>query len=539
MKKIHNIIFISLLLPLLSISQNLDVQIEAIVNDYLATDAPGLAIMISQKENVRYEKAFGLSNTSNGIKTRLDDQFRIGSITKQFTAAAILKLAEEGQLHLENSINKFLPDITNDKEITIHHLLQHTSGLGNQSDIASFDQNSIDLNNYPENMMQDIFSSPLKFSPGSDYAYSNLGYVVLGQIIEQVSDMPYELYLKKSFFEPLGMKNTGFEYIDDHLAPKSSGYTKVNGKYEQAAFIPMKITYAAGGLVSNLRDLEKWNRSIMTGKVLPLNVVQQIQETNYLSEGNKTGYSYGWQIGNIQGLKTVKHDGIVNGFTSMAIYVPEFDVFVTTLSNCDCYRDIEILTSKITALSMGKPFPSHWVELTKKELQKFSGKYRRESSEMIITVHDNQLMYYQNKGQKRKLIPVDSNKLQIEGSLEQLEFSFAEGTNSYSLVSLNDITTWKKTESVIAYHSIVLDENKLEEYVGKYQVPNAFTFQVIRIGDTLYGQIGNDRKKMFCYDADKFCASKTDASLHFLRDQAGKIVKLSLSLDKDITAERI
>ena len=363
MKLNFNFIAMALLFPLLLTGQNKEGQIEAIIKEYLSPNSPGLAIMATQNKEVLYENAFGWSDMETGEKIQPKDLFRVGSITKQFTATAILKLAHEKKLGLEDSINKYFPNSTSGEKITIKHLLQHTSGLGNQSDIPEFGNDNIDLSNYPRDMIQPILNSALRFSPGTDYAYSNLGYVVLGYIIERVSGMSYEGYLKKTFFEPLDMNNTGFEYIDDDKTPKSKGYSMVKGEYEEASPLEMKIAYSAGGLVSNLHDLEKWNRAIMKGDVLPSSFVSQLQEASVLPDGKPTGYSYGWQIGNIQGLKTVKHDGIVNGFTSMAIYIPESDVFIITLSNCDCFRDIELPASKIAALLVNKPFPSQSIEL--------------------------------------------------------------------------------------------------------------------------------------------------------------------------------
>ena len=238
MKMIFNFIAIALLFPLFLVGQNKDNQIEEIIKDYLSPNSPGLAIIVSQNQNILYENAFGLSNISTDEKIQTDHLFRIGSITKQFTAAAILKLAHDKRLHLEDPIDKYLSNVTIDKKISIKQLLQHTSGLGNQSDIPAYRKDSIDLNNYPKNMIQPILNSALKFSPGTNYAYSNLGYIVLGYIIERISGMPYELYLKKMFFEPLHMKNTGFEYFDNYTSPMSKGYSIINGKYEKAT--PLK-----------------------------------------------------------------------------------------------------------------------------------------------------------------------------------------------------------------------------------------------------------------------------------------------------------
>lgn len=534
-----NLITVTLLIPFFLIGQNKDSQVEEVIKNYLSPNGSGLAILVTQNQNVLYEKAFGLSNISTSEKIQPDHLFRIGSITKQFTAVAILKLAHNKKLHLEDPINKYISSVTSSEKITIKQLLTHTSGLGNQSDLPAFDKDSIDLNNYPRGIIESILSSSLKFSPGTNYAYSNLGYIVLGDIIERISGLSYEQYLNKIFFEPLHMKNTGFEYYDDPVMPTSKGYSVINGQYEESDHINMKIAYSAGALVSNLHDLQKWNSAIMSGKVLPLSYKSQLQESGYLPNGQSTGYSLGWQIGNIQGLKSVKHDGIVNGFTSMAIYLPEIDLYVSTLSNCDCFRDIELPASKIAALFAEKPFPSQSDEISINDYEKFQGKYRNGDSEMIIRAHDNILMYYRAGGVKEVLIPTGENKFQIKGSLDQIAFHFKKSENTYSLRSLNDITHWKRIEHYDAYNSIPLSHSEIEEYVGQYQVAGAFVFEVIRDGDKIYGQIGNDRKEIFCYDTDKFCALNLDALLELNRDQQGKVVELNFIQGKKIKAQRI
>ena len=529
---------ITLFSSFLLVGQNKVDQIEEIMSDYLSPNGPGIAILISRDQNLLYENAFGLSDISLGESIRTDHLFRIGSITKQFTAVAILKLAYENKLNLDDPIDRYLSNVTMADTISVKQLLQHTSGLGNQSDMPEFSNESIDLEHYPGNMIQRIVNTDRKFPPGTNYAYSNLGYIILGYIIENVSGMSFEAYLTKMFFNPLDMKHTGFEYVDKHIVPNSKGYSKLGDQYEVAAPIKMKIAYAAGGLVSNLRDLEKWNMAFMTGKILPLRYVSQIQESGILPNGKATGYSLGWQIGNIHGLKTVKHDGIVNGFTSMTIYVPEKSIFITTLSNCDCFSDIENPTSMIAALYLDQAFPSESIELSYKELDKFQGKYINDNSEMIIAAHDSILMYYSLGGEKRMLIPVGVNIFQIEGSLDQIEFHFKELDSTYTFRSLNEISQWKRTKKLNGYSSISLGVEELEEYIGKYQVPNAFLFEVVKDGNKLFGQIGNDRKEIFCYDTDKFCARSTDALLEFYRDGQGKILKLDLNFGRKFTAEK-
>lgn len=514
-------------------------QIQKTVSTYLQSNSPGVAVLVTEGEKVLYKEASGLSNVENSTSLSIDHHFRIGSITKQFTAVAILKLVHEKKLRLDASIKDYLPEASMPEEITIQQLLNHTSGLGNQSDIPSFTEDKIDIQHYPEVMIDPILSSTLKFSPGTGYAYSNLGYIVLGSIIENVSGMSYEEYLKKNLLTPLNMQDTGFEYLDDPQFSMSTGHSLIADKYALADPINMKIPYAAGGLVSNLDDLSTWNNAVMSGDVIPMSYVNQLIESQVLPNGKPTGYSMGWQIGNIQGVKSVKHDGIVNGFTSMGIYLPGNDIFVAVLSNCDCYRDIEIAASKVAAIALGVPYPSKGIVVSEKVLEGYQGKYHHQSGDMNIVLHDDVLMYYHKGGQKATLVPTSENKFLIEGSLDQIEFDGAEAKDGYTLITPSRSTNWNKVEPLSGYNTVSLTNTTLDEYVGKYQVPNKFVFEILRVDGVLYGQIGNDRKELFCYGKDKFSAQDTDALLSFSRDASGQVSQVSVGQGIEFTAAKI
>ncbi len=539
MKATHFIIVLVLNLSFVLCAQHTEDQIKQVVDSYLPSDGPGLAILATQDQHVLYKSAFGLSNISNETTIKGDDLFRIGSVTKQFTAVAILKLAHQQKLDLEDAISKYIPEIPMDHKITIDQLLNHTSGLGNQNDVAAYNNDQLDLSNYPNSVVPSILESQLKFVPGSAYSYSNLGYILLGEIIERVSGMSYESYLRETFFDPLEMRSTGFEYEQDGIDLEVSGYSAYNGEFKLSTPINTKLAYAAGGLISSLQDLAIWNRAVMSGSILPLAYVEQIQASTILPSGEHIAYSLGWQIGNIQGVKTVKHDGIVNGFTSMVLYIPESNIFVAVLSNCDEYRDIEHVASKIAAILINRPFLQNPIDLSLNDLESFQGKFVSKDLEMSITLHDSILMYYGKGGAKKKLIPLEPNLLQVEGTLDQLKFNWENNESLYTLMTLNDITEWDRVQSLPAYQSVKLDRDDLTQYTGQYQVPNAFVFNVVKLEDKLYGSIGSDQKEISCFEVDRFVAIDTDASLHFLRDEHGEIDKLVLNLDRSITAHKI
>lgn len=526
MKIIQSVLIIILCVSSLY-GQSKKVQIEQILDDYLVSNSPGLAVMATQGDQVLYKNAFGLSNLEHSKPIHPDQVFRIGSVTKQFTATAILLLAHEGQLDLGDAIEKYIPEAIAKKEITIRQLLNHTSGLGNQSDIPSFEEDVID-GNYPKIKMEQIMKMPLKFPAGTKYAYSNLGYITLGYIIEQVSGMTYESYLAKHFFQPLQMKNTGFEHLQDYTSSKSQGYSYTGETYRRAEDLNMEIPYAAGGLVSNLEDLVLWNRAVMSGKLIPMQYVQQLAKANNLPNGQATEYSMGWRVGQIQGVKSVKHDGIINGYTSMTIYLPESDIFVAVLSNCDQYRDIEIPTSKIAAVLLGKPYISKAIPVSKPTLVAYQGRFQSEGDTMNVVLHDDQLMFYKRGNNKSKMIPIAPGQFLLEGSLQQITFGSNKVDKGFTLSSLSDSKKWTMIKPLKAYTALSLDDKTLNEFIGRYQIKDQFVFEILKIDDKMYGQVGNDRKEILCFDTDTFCVLDMDAIIRFSRDTDGKVAQINV-----------
>ncbi|MEL6191340.1 MAG: serine hydrolase [Bacteroidota bacterium] len=532
------IMFSSLVLFIFSdtlLAQPKSELLTSIVEEYVSSMSPGIAVLATKNGEVVYEYAQGLSDFSSGEKLNTDQVFRIGSVTKQFTAVAILKLAEEGKLQLDDPISKYVGEEVSAPDITIRQLLHHTSGLGNQQDLAEFRMDEI--KEVPEEMIPPILGSTLKFPAGSAYAYSNLGYILLGHIIEEVTGRTYENYLQDEFFFPLKMDNTGFEYISDFSSKMAKGHSPKGETFKYADPINMQIPFAAGGMVSSLQDLSKWNKAVMGGKLISQANVDQLQGSHVLANGELTGYSQGWQIGNIQGVKTVKHDGIVNGFTAMAIYLPEEDLFVAALSNCDKNRDIEIPTSEIAAVLMGKPFRSEPLSLSMEALKKYQGTYQSNGKEMQIVAHDDVLMYYKKGGAKTILLPTEDGKFLLSGSLDQV--LFREGEDGFSFLTLGKKKSWERTGPLEGYYSLELNSEAEDEYIGRYQVPGKFVFEVYKEAGKMYGKIGNDPKEIFSYAKDRFTSTILDAKLDFVRGEAGEITKLKIDMGPKFTADKL
>lgn len=285
-----------------------------------------LAVAVDGK--MIFHKAYGKANREKGVVADDDTRFRIGSITKQFTATAILTLAKKGLLKVEDPIRKYLPDYpaaTGDK-ITLHQLLTHTSGIPSYtSDDALMKRRDRPISR--AELLATFQNKPLDFEPGSRFSYSNSGYFVLGVIIEKVSGKSYEDYLQENILRPAGMTHTST--IDAPDAPDAArGYT-VNALDEltQAEPIDMSFPLSAGALRSTARDLVAWDSALRGEKILDA----AWQARMYTPE--KDGYAYGWTISKVEGKTVIAHGGGIDGFASYIARVPEEKLVVVALFN--------------------------------------------------------------------------------------------------------------------------------------------------------------------------------------------------------------
>src|SRR5439155_23716249 len=191
----------------------------------------------------------------------------IGSMTKQFTDAAILKLHEQGKLNLDDKLSKFIPEYPRGNEVTIHQLLTHTSGIHNVTEKPDFLQ-SVGVYIKPEDLIKSFDNDPYDFDPGRKWSYNNSGYILLGFIIETVSGETYGDYLHETFFEPLGMTNTAVHDASDIIEQEASGYSCQDGQVKKALHWDMSRAYSAGNLYSTVGDLYRWNEALFNGKAI-------------------------------------------------------------------------------------------------------------------------------------------------------------------------------------------------------------------------------------------------------------------------------
>jgi len=302
------------------------------------------AVLVGIDGQIVFEKAYGLGDEEWGANNTVHTKFRIASLTKQFTAACILLLQERGRLNVHDPVSRYLSDLPAAwRAITIHQLLTHTSGIPNNTsspDGATRDR----IGATPRQLIGPVTDRPLDFPPGTNWNYSNTGYVLLGMIVEKVSGQSYADFLKINIFEPLEMTNSGYDTAREILKERASGYEVIDGHIANADFIDMTVPFSAGGIYSTVEDMFRWNEALTeNGKLLAPDSLKQMF-TEY-PEATHEGqhYGYGVVISRLKfGRLLYYHGGGVEGFSSSIQRYPNDRVCIVILSNFDSYKPWEL-----------------------------------------------------------------------------------------------------------------------------------------------------------------------------------------------------
>jgi CubicO group peptidase (beta-lactamase class C family) len=534
---------LTVLMPADGFSQEYDESFDRLLKEQLSIESPGGTVVVAKDGAILYKKAFGKANLELDVDMKPDNLFRIGSITKQFTASAILRLAEEGKLSLSDTITRFIKDYPlHGYAITIEHLLTHTSGIKNYTGLGKFDMLVKRRDITPKELVDFFKNEPMDFPPGTDYRYSNSGYILLGYIVELVSGKPYAEYIRETFFDPLGMKHSFYDNASLIIPGRVSGYQKRNGHFENSDYLSMTLPYAAGSILSTVDDLLTWHVALMNNKVLTAETLTKAHTSYKLADGRLTGYGFGWELGNIQGSPTFKHSGRINGFLTFAVYLPAEKIFVAIFSNCDCTDDLEKTASKMAAIVLKRPYQWNNIEMSSKALEAYPAAYASAHEEKFIAHEDGQLLYFSKGGSKSVLVPFAKDKFFIENSLVSLEF---ERDIKGHVVSFYEKGTglsvkWSRTSGAVeTLKAIKIDVKVLEKYVGDYQFSPGPVFSIVKEGEKLYGQVGQDKKEILPYAPNKFFAKEIDAKIIFNLDKDGDVISLTKIQSGEMNAAKI
>jgi CubicO group peptidase (beta-lactamase class C family) len=389
MKKIF-IIAIAVCLVQSTFGQDATAKIDTLINAYAKLHEFNGSVLVAKSGTIILNKGYGYRDAANKVLNNEHTIFQLGSITKQFTSAIILKLQEEKKLSISDKISKYFPEYPRGDTITIQELLTHTSGIYNYTNDQNFMANEITKPASRAKMMALFENKPLDFSPGSSWSYSNSGYSLLGYIIEEVTNKPYMEAVRRYVFTPLHMTHSGFDFTHLESNDKAIGYFKLNDKDTMLApIVDSTVSFSAGAMYSTTGDLFLWHKALEHNVVLS----KAQQETAYIPVRNN--YGYGWGIDSIEGKRRVGHGGGIPGFITNISRVPEDDVCIILLSNASNQK-ISDITQSIYAILYNKPYElpreRKIIMLPEETLKQYEGEYEiKPGFTVVMTEKDGEI----------------------------------------------------------------------------------------------------------------------------------------------------
>ena len=536
----NQVIFSKLIILLVLVStlnvsaQNLKQQFDDIISASYQNDMPGASFLVAQNGKLLYRKAVGKSNLELDIDMTSDNVFELASISKQFTAIAILMLEEQGKLNVNDPITKYIPDYpTNGKTITIHQLLNHTSGIKSYTsmgDLRSFARKD----KSPKELIDYFKNEPMDFNPGEEFRYNNSGYILLGYIIEQITGDTYENYIEKNIFEKLGMSNSRYGSKKELIKNRAEGYNQNENGYVNSDYISMSIPYAAGSLMSTVDDMLKWQNALTNNTLIKATSLEKGINGSTLNNGEHIDYGYGLGALNFKGSKGYTHSGGIFGFSTNGIYLIDEDTYVIGLSNCSC-NDVSGVTRKLIAAAIGKPFPNikDAITLSEDKMKQWVGAYEFEDGAIRhIFLKDGKLnsMRESETNTVFQIFPLSETRYIFE---DGIEYNFSKTSNGkrQAIFITDNKSIGKETDKAMPKdkESVTLSNDVLTQYSGKYALSSEFIITISAKENQLFAQAtGQGQFELFAEDQTNFFAKVAPVKIRFNKGVSGTVESLTL-----------
>ncbi|MFZ0064495.1 MAG: serine hydrolase [Pyrinomonadaceae bacterium] len=401
-------------------TQEITRKVEEYMNAAMRINRFSGAVLLARDGQPIESRGYGMANIELGVPNSPETVFRLGSVTKQFTAMAVVMLQERGKLSVNDPICKYLTDCPPAwQPITIKNLLTHTAGIPNYTEFPDFVKTAA-VDTTPAELTSRFRDKPLQFALGEKYAYSNSGYYLLGTIIERASGKAYADFLQENIFAPLGMKDTGYDNPVRIINHRAAGYARTNDGFINAAPISMSTAYAAGALYSTVGDLLLWDQALYTEKLVSR------KSLNEAFTPFKSNYGYGWSIGKRFDRQVIAHGGGIFGFSSYIARYPADRVTVIVLSNVEGAPSGEIANS-LAAIVFGAPYEVPMerkeIQVAAKTLEKYVGKYQLTPQLVLsVTLENGKLLAQVSTQPKLELFAESENKFFFKTVNAQVTF---------------------------------------------------------------------------------------------------------------------
>lgn len=434
------------LIPLSINAQDIKKNADSLLSAYHRQDLFTGNALIAKDGAIIFSKSYGMADRENKIKNQINTTFRIGSISKAFTAIIIMQLQEKGLLNLEDRLSKYYPEFQDADSIKIKHLLSNSSGI---KDFIGFQgaPKWPEVKSYKE-FIESIAHEPLKFSPGQRFDYSSTNFLLLCDIAEKVTGKSFVKLLNENIIKKIGLKNTGMDDISRHDKTEALGY-QVSTKqfYNLVDEINIGILYGAGGMYSTILDLLTFDQALYGNKLL------SEESKKLMFTPNKGNYGYGWEVLNEDEVLSIGHTGAIDGFKSNLIRFPEEKVTLIVLSN---YYDIQSyeLYKEMRHIALNKPFEmpeSHsFQKLSEVELKRYEGKYSlNEKVSLTVKVVDGLLVVSLPGADEMTMYPESTNDFYIRSNNAYGKFieDKKKQTLTLELIKGKRISSWEKKDT--------------------------------------------------------------------------------------------
>ncbi|MEI7983337.1 MAG: serine hydrolase [Bacteroidota bacterium] len=497
---------------------------------------PGVSVLVSQNGDIIYQKGFGYADIEKKIPVTPDTKFKIGSVSKQFTAVAILKLQEEGKIKTGDKLSKYIPGFPRGNEVTIYQLLTHTSGIHDYNSSPNLDMTKPVS---PQALLDIIKKLPYDFNPGGRYLYNNSGYFILGYIVSQLSGKTLGEYLNDTFFKPLNMKNTGLCETGIVLNNEAQGYS-VNGKtLKKADFQEMSWTLGVGSIYSTTKDLYKWNEAVFNGKVLSDATLKVAFKQADLNSGGKVDYGFGWFLGTNRGLEFIQHSGGVSGFSAYLERQPENKLTVCVLLNSlPSPEGIQptingqaisefILQDKMEKRNIGLD-----INVSENILKKYVGRYNYgQGMAMWVTLKDKQLFGQMTAMEASPLTPISENEFSFKARNAKIKFVSDTSSKVDRLFQYQDGQFFEATR-LKDETPVKINPDFFDKLTGKYDFGNNYVIEILKENEKLFVLTPYMPKYELLPTSElDYFAMEVASKISFILNKEGKAASLTSTFD--------
>jgi CubicO group peptidase (beta-lactamase class C family) len=459
--------------------------------------------------------------------------FCIASITKQFIASAILKLQEEGKLSVDDKLSKYIPGFPRGDEVTLRHLLTHTSGIHNHApnpDIESVRTNAPGTEAIIEEMKKDAYD----FDPGTKWSYDNSGYFLLGYIVEKVSGQSYGDFLRENFFRPLGMTNTGVCRTHPDLPHEALGYGLGTNGFNRALNWDLSWLGGAGALYSTVEDLYRWNEAVFNGRVLKAASLKAAFTPVKIDEdqiNSDFGYGFGWQVNRNRGLREIWHNGGVDGFRSYLLRVPDEKFTLTILANAGPGRTNaapDFLAQQLVEIFLADklaPLPVINTHVSPKSYDALTGCYKLAGKILTISRRGSHLFGQYADQAEKEIFPESDTEFFSKIGTQAAFVKDSSGKAVKLIVQKSDGIEIGAVRVDIA--EVKVDPVVYDRLAGKYGFENGDELTVTREGSHLFAQCtGEPKCEIFPESETDYFWKVAEVKATFVKDAAGKVTKV-------------